>query len=70
MMDVKIGVKNTSVMFARRQTFYWFCALDCVTGLRVGTWLMAGSGGQGRHGSCRLLPGSPQAWEIGSEVSE
>lgn len=50
--------------------FYWFCVSARVPGQRVCTWLMAGSGGQGRHDSCRLLPGSPQAVENGSRASE
>lgn len=34
------------------------------------TWLVAGSGGQRGHGSCRPLPGFPRAVESGSGVSE
>lgn len=46
------------------------CDVQRPSDYRLRTWLVAGSGGQGRHGSCRLLPGSPQAVESDSRTSE
>lgn len=50
--------------------FCHFCNFKSILRREARTWLMAGSGGQRRHDSRRLLPGSLLAVENGSAASE